>query len=131
MRGLIQFSLLTLLLSLLSACVIDQNLSQPDVYLCNSDDDCIRLFCEESTEEEDQEVVGFCVPIDDEEEEEETDVSDPSDATDATDPTMQRTKRMRQTAPMPVSPQTVPTQARPPTRRMQRLKRCLKSRRLW
>ena len=43
MRGLTQLSLATLFSSLLSACVIDQNLSQPDVYLCNSDD-CISGF---------------------------------------------------------------------------------------
>ena len=88
MRGLTQLSLLTLLSSLLSACVIDQNLSQPDVYLCNSDDDCISgFFCEESLEEDDQEVTGFCVPIEDDGDDEATDISDASDAADPTDAT--------------------------------------------
>ena len=122
MRGLTQLSLLTLLSSLLSACVIDQNLSQPDVYLCNSDDDCISgFFCEESLEEDDQEVTGFCVPIEDDGDDEATDISERR--TQPTQPMqqialMQRTHRIRQIPPMPVRRQTVPTQARPPTRQM-------------
>ena len=124
MRGLTQLSLATLLSSLLSACVIDQDLSQPDVYLCNSDDDCISgFFCERVLKRKTKKSRAFVFPSRMMGTMKMKQQMSVMRRTRQTQPMqqialMQRTRRIRQIPPMRVSRQTVPTQARPPTRQM-------------
>ena len=82
-------SILIASLALTGACVIDAQPTRSNLFLCNTDQDCIEgYYCEESLEAEEEGAVGLCVQesVDPSDESDASEAADPSDVTEASEP---------------------------------------------